>query len=162
MKDMFTKYRLQMVKETEIEYDCGQVNREISGPDQLNSLLIEVMEMDKEAEEVFVLVTVDTKNNVTGLFEVSRGNLSFTLVHPREVFKRALMMNAASIFVAHNHPTGEVEASVEDIKITKRIKDAGSLMGIELLDHIIIGSNKEYVSLRQNRLINWDESIKIN
>ena len=94
------------------------------------------------------LITLDTKNNITGIFTVSTGSLNASIVHPREVFKRAVLQNAASIIICHNHPSGDPTPSQEDINTTKRIYDAGKILGIELLDHIIIGDN-DYISLKE-------------
>ena len=110
--------------------------------------------MHLEAEEVLIMVTVDTKHRVTGIFEVARGHLSSCLVHPREVFKRALLMNASKIFVAHNHPSGDVTPSTDDAAITKRLRDAGEVLGVSLLDHLIIGDTPErYYSFKEAGLL---------
>ena len=112
------------------------------------------MEMHLEAEEVLIMVTVDTKHRVTGIFEVSRGSLSSFLVHPREVFKRALLMNAAGIFVAHNHPSGDVAPSRDDIAVTERLQQAGEILGVSLLDHLVIGDTPErYYSFKEAGLL---------
>ena len=154
MSTMTTKFqglRLQVVKEEEFQYSCKAT---ISSPADIRDLLTKYMEMHLEAEEVLIMVTVDTKHRVTGIFEVSRGSLSSSLVHPREVFKRALLMNAASIFVAHNHPSGDVTPSKDDTAITKRLKDAGEVLGVPLLDHMIIGdTSKKYYSFAEAELL---------
>ena len=79
---------------------------------------------------------------------MSTGSLNSSIVHPREIFKRAVLQNAASIIICHNHPSGDPTPSQEDINTTKRIYDAGKILGIELLDHVIIGDNK-YTSLKE-------------
>lgn len=83
---------------------------------------------------------------------VSKGNLNSSIVHPREIFKRAVLNNAASIICMHNHPSGDPTPSQNDIDITKRIDEAGELMGIPLLDHVIIGDGT-YISLKEKMLI---------
>ena len=87
-------------------------------------------------------------DNILSKKEIFKGSLNSSLVHPREVFKEALKNSAASIIVCHNHPSGDPTPSKEDINVTKRIKECGNIMGIELLDHIIIGDNK-YISLKE-------------
>ena len=151
MTTRFQSLRLQVVKEEEFPYSCKAT---INSPEDIRDLLTKHMEIHLEAEEVFIMVTVDTKNRVTGIFEVARGHLSACLVHPREVFKRALLMNASSIFVAHNHPSGDVTPSGDDKAITKRLKDAGEILGVSLLDSLIIGDKPEkYYSFAEAGII---------
>ena len=91
---------------------------------------------------------------------VSIGTLYSSLVHPREVFKTAILSNAASIILFHNHPSGDPEPSTEDTTITKRIKEAGTLMGIELLDHVIIGSEGRFYSMKEQGII-WGNGARV-
>lgn len=95
---------------------------------------------------------INTKNKPTAIHTVSIGTLNSTVVHPREIFKAAILSNAASIILAHNHPSGDPTPSKEDIGITKRLVDAGELLGITVMDHIIIGENN-YVSMKKRSLI---------
>lgn len=99
-------------------------------------------------QEHFVALYLNTKNQVIRKKTVFIGSLNAALVHPREIFCEAVKVSAAGIIVAHNHPSGQCQASREDIEVTKRLVDCGTLMGIELLDHIIIGDRK-YSSLKQ-------------
>lgn len=101
--------------------------------------------------ENFALITLDTKNYVTAVHTVSIGTLNSALIHPREVFKVAIIKNAASIIIGHNHPSGNSSESNEDIQVTKRLKESGELLGIQLLDHIIVGDS-EYTSLKEKGL----------
>ena len=140
MTPRFQSLRLQVVKEEEFPYSCKAT---VNSPVDVRDLLTKHMEIHLEAEEVFIMVTVDTKHRVTGIFEVSRGSLNSSLVHPREVFKRALLMNAAGIFVAHNHPSGDVTPSKDDAVTTRQLKEAGEVLGVSLLDHMIIGDTSE-------------------
>ncbi|KAA9005911.1 DNA repair protein RadC [Paenibacillus spiritus] len=98
--------------------------------------------------EVFCIMTLDTKNQPTALHEVSSGTLNASLVHPRETFKLAILANAASIIGCHNHPSGDPTPSPEDVELTERIRDTGSLMGIDLLDHIVLGEGN-FISLKE-------------
>lgn len=106
----------------------------------------------REKKERFVVLLLDTKNNLTGIVDISVGTLNENLVHPREVFKEAIRSHAAQIIVAHNHPSGDPEPSDEDLKLTKRLQASGKVLGIELLDHIIISRNKFY-SLKEHNLL---------
>ena len=91
--------------------------------------------------EEFVIILLDVKNKMTAIHSVSVGSLSVSIVHPREVFKMAILGNASAILLCHNHPSGDSTPSPEDIDITKRLVAAGELLGIKILDHIIIGDD---------------------
>ncbi|WP_243833632.1 JAB domain-containing protein [Halanaerobium congolense] len=122
-------------------------------PFQARDLFVEVVELDRRAEEVFAIATLDVKNKVTGVFEVSTGTLTSSLVTPREVFKRAILQNGAGIVLAHNHPSGVADASSDDISITKKLQKAGKIMGINVVDHIIIGSRDNFISMQEENLM---------
>lgn len=92
-----------------------------------------------ETKEYFISLLLDGKNRVMCMDIVSIGSLNQSIVHPREVFKTAMLTSAAAIILAHNHPSGDPSPSREDMEITRRLKEAGELLGIKLLDHIIIG-----------------------
>lgn len=104
--------------------------------------------LQDEPAEVFAMICLNTKHRVIAYHEVSRGTLDATLVHPREVFKAALLVNSASIIVSHNHPSGDQTPSADDVALTSRLAAAGELLGIELLDHIIIGDGR-YFSFKE-------------
>ena len=97
-----------------------------------------------EQQECFYVLYLDSKNKIIDEIMISKGTLTSSLVHPREVFAPALERRAASIIMLHNHPSGNLDASSQDINITKRISEAGSILGIDLLDHIIIGGKSFY------------------
>lgn len=138
-----TTYRLELVKEKTGRYDC---NKTINQPKDAYNLIESVYKLSSYAEECLVLMTLNTKNQVTGLFVVSLGTINASLIHPREIFKRALLNNANSIIMVHNHPSGDLTPSQEDIGVTKRLKECGELLGVSLLDHIIV-SSEGYKSL---------------
>lgn len=103
-------------------------------------------------QEVLKLIMLDTKNNIIGIKDVFKGSLNTSIVHPREIFKEALKKSSSSIIICHNHPSGDPTPSKEDINITIRLKECGKIMGIDLLDHLIIGNNK-YISLKEKGII---------
>jgi DNA repair protein RadC len=103
---------------------------------------------DKLDREMFVAIVLDGKNNTLGFNVVSVGSLTAALVHPREVFKPAILMNAATLILVHNHPSGDPEPSAEDRAITERLRQAGELMGIKILDHLVIGDGR-FVSMAE-------------
>lgn len=95
-----------------------------------------------------MLVCVNCKGDVVGLHEVARGDRTTCIISPAEVYKRALLNNAQGIVVAHNHPSGDPKPSAEDFKATERLLEAGELLGVKLLDHIIVAAGGE-VSLKE-------------
>ena len=144
------KFSLRIVKESGGRYD---IDKYVRNPFQARDLFVEVVELDRRAEEVFAIATLDVKNKVTGVFEVSTGTLTSSLVTPREVFKRAILQNAAGIVLAHNHPSGVADASSDDISVTKKLQKAGKIMGINVVDHIIIGSRGNFISMQEENLM---------
>ena len=105
-------------------------------------------DMRHRQKEVMKLLLLNTKAKLIGASDISVGTVNATLVSPRELFLEALKKNAVSIILLHNHPSGDPTPSQEDILLTQRVRKAGDLIGIELLDHIIIGDNR-YISLRE-------------
>jgi len=102
--------------------------------------------------EVFGVVNLSTANTINSINIVAIGTISSCLVHPREVFKSAILSNAAAIILFHNHPSGSDSVSEDDLAITKKLVEAGNLLGIPVLDHVIIG-DKKYCSFREKDLI---------
>lgn len=100
------------------------------------------------SQEHFVCLYLNTKNQVLHKKTIFIGSLNASIVHPREVYKEALRRSAASVICIHNHPSGDPAPSREDIEVTKRLAESGKILGIELLDHVIIGENK-FVSLKE-------------
>lgn len=137
---------IKMVKESSILYDI----RRIQAPKDAVELGKRFLE-ESDREQLLVCC-LDAKNQPTAINVVSVGNLNNSLVHPREVFKPAILSNSASIILFHNHPTGDPTPSKEDTNITERLKECGAILGIKLIDHIIIGDNS-YYSLKENGII---------
>ncbi len=147
LKYMVPEYKLVLVKEP------GVKPSKIAGPEEFQQFLAP---LSFYPEEHFIAFHLDTKHHIIGYHEVSKGTLNASLVHPREVFKAALLSNAHAIIVAHNHPSGSVEASREDIETTKQLIKAGNIMGVTLLDHCIV-SSEDICSLRETRPELWSE-----
>lgn len=137
---------IKMVKEGSIKY----ANRSIENPFDIYVLVKNFLE-DSDREKLLV-VCLDTKNQPINISTVSVGTLNSSLVHPREIFKTAILSNSNQIILAHNHPSGISAPSSEDKAMTNRIREAGTILGIELIDHIIIGDD-EYFSFKENKLI---------
>lgn len=118
----------------------------VRSPRDVSGLVMEEMRyLDREQ---FRIVLLDSKNQVLGLKVVSVGSLSSSIVHPREIFKEAITRSSAAVILVHNHPSGDPTPSQEDIDVTRRLVDAGRLLGIEVLDHIVVGDNR-YVSFKE-------------
>ncbi|MCM3625530.1 DNA repair protein RadC [Brevibacillus borstelensis] len=135
--------RLKMVRESSLLYPQRRIR--MAG-DAVGLFLKFLEETDREQ---FFLLCLNTKNEPTAIHTVSVGSLDASIVHPREVFKTAILSNSASVIVAHNHPSGDPTPSGEDIQVTKILQQAGELLGITVLDHIIVGTEGAYVSLKE-------------
>ena len=141
--------RVALVKEKVGKYELP---KKVSSPDQVYKAITMLTNAEEEAQEVFGILVLNTKNKIVAVHEISRGTLNSSVVHPREVFKPAILHNAAAIVCFHNHPSGDPEPSKDDILITHRLVEAGKIMGIEVFDHIIVGDNG-YVSLKERGVI---------
>ncbi|MBI2124479.1 DNA repair protein RadC [Candidatus Pacearchaeota archaeon] len=110
----------------------------IKKPEDVYELVEHLRESDREQ---FLTICLNTRNDVLSIETTAIGTMTANLVHPREVFKTAILQNAAGIIIAHNHPSGDPEPSDDDIKITNRLKECSKILEIELLDHVIVGSS---------------------
>ncbi|WP_179295575.1 RadC family protein [Bacillus sp. FJAT-45350] len=118
----------------------------IRSPEDVSRYVMEDMRF--LTQEHFVCLYLNTKNHVLHKETIFVGSLNASIVHPREVFKEAFRRSAASIICLHNHPSGDPSPSSEDIEVTKRLRESGKILGIELLDHVIIGDRK-FISLKE-------------
>jgi len=132
------------------ELEPEQKKYDIKNPSEVVKT-IRALIKDK-AKEHFKLIILDSRNKIIEITNISIGTLNANLAHPREIFKDAITRNAASIILAHNHPSGDPEPSEEDLKITKQLTEAGKILGIDVLDHIIIAKNS-YISFKEKGLI---------
>ena len=128
----------------------GRVPKPVRGPDDVLALI--GRKLRAERREHFVVLLLNARHECVAVETVSIGSLNASIVHPREVFRSAVLAAAASIIVAHNHPSGDPEPSVEDVSITRRLAQVGELLGIGLLDHVVIAS-RGAVSLRERGLL---------
>ena len=136
LREMTIRYR----PSCSIEGEPVMIGRIISSAADVAPALLTLLH--DEPNEVFAILCLTTKLRVIAYHEVSRGTIDATLVHPREVFKAALLANAATIVVAHNHPSGDPTPSRDDLQITDRLIDAGRIMGITVADHVIVGDGR--------------------
>lgn len=155
---MFTvrvvKYRTKLteqqrvVLEKEVSVYCPEIDRKMNSPEKIVSVATQYLHMQELPEEYMYMLCMNTKLEMTGIFEISHGNVNSSIVGTREVFQKALLANAVSIAMIHNHPSGDPKPSREDIQVTKKLMDAGDILGVQLLDHIIIG-RPGYTSLKE-------------
>lgn len=138
--------QVKLVRENVIHYK----DRKIKSPEDAYHLMREYLgDADREH---FVVLCLDTKNQPTCIQTVHIGSLNASIIHPREVLKSAILSNAASIIVGHNHPSNVCVPSPEDTQVTERLKDACTIIGIDLLDHLIIGTDT-FKSLKEANLL---------
>lgn len=135
---------LKLVKESSILYETRKIRNPYDAFKLVKNFLI-----DSDREK-FIVACLDTKNQPVSIEVVSIGTVNSTMVHPREVFKTAMLTNATKIICFHNHPSGDIYPSEEDESITNRLKKSGEILGIELVDHIIVANNDTYYSLKEN------------
>lgn len=138
----------RVVLEKEVSVYCPEIERKMNSPEQIAKLARVYLKMDQLPEEYMYMLCMNTKLDMIGVFEISHGNVNSSIVGTREVFQKALLANAVSIALIHNHPSGDSTPSREDIEVTKRLVEAGKILGIQVLDHIIIG-RPYYSSLKE-------------
>ncbi|OGS22185.1 MAG: hypothetical protein A2252_04245 [Elusimicrobia bacterium RIFOXYA2_FULL_39_19] len=142
-KHLFVKVRLE-----KNNYKVGQ---QIKTPEcVIRAVERMIHDLDRE---VFIVLHLNTRNSVVAVEEVAKGSVDCVVISPREVFKTALLCNASSIILMHNHPAGKTDPSEEDKTITNRLIDAGKLLGIEVLDHIVVGNEGKFLSFREKGFI---------
>ncbi|MCU7393003.1 JAB domain-containing protein [Bacillus sp. ST24] len=141
---------VKLVKESNKIYDVER--KRITCPDDINILDRAVLCIDEMPHEIFGVFNLNTNNEIIGCSIVSQGSINCTIIHPREMFRTAILNNASSIVCFHNHPSGDPFPSPEDREVTKRLEEFGGKLGIELIDHVIIGEHR-FVSLREKGCI---------
>lgn len=125
--------------EKEISANYPEVKNVIRSPQDVDRFARKCLNLDMQTEEYLYMVCLNTKNHITSVFELSHGNVNSSIFSVREMFQKALLANAVNIILMHNHPSGDCTPSREDIAVTKRAADAGDILGVKVLDHIIIG-----------------------
>ena len=141
----YTKYRLEIVREDNFN---SKYEYNITNSVDVRDFLVNVCKLHRNPSEVVIVIAVNSKGNVIGFTQVSSGAINSSIVEPREVFRYAIMSNAVAIILAHNHPSEDVTPSNEDLEVTRLIREAGDILKIKLLDHVIIGNETIYTSLR--------------
>lgn len=147
------KYKTKLVDgrkavlEKDYSVNYPELDNRMNSPETVMKLAKGFLRMHEETEEHMYMLCLNTKLKLNGVFEISHGNVNSSIVGAREVFQKALLGNAVSIILIHNHPSGDCTPSAQDIEVTKRLVEAGKIVGIEVLDHLIIGQS--YCSLKE-------------
>ena len=149
-RTILTEYK-RVVLEKEVSVNYPNIAPIIRSPEDAAIVGRDFMRIHEEPEEYMYMICMNNKNRIIGVFEISHGNVNSSIVGVREIFQKALLANAVSIILLHNHPSGDPSPSSEDVKVTKRIIEAGHIIGVEVLDHLIIGDT--YVSLKDKGYI---------
>lgn len=153
-----TKYKTRLtddrkaVLEKEFSINYPNMVRQMNSQDKVVSLARDVLHIHQETEEYLYMLCMNTKLELTSVFEISHGSVNSSIISPREVFQKALLANAVNIIMIHNHPSGNSKPSKEDVEVTKRLIEAGKILGVDVLDHIIIG-DPYYTSLKESGYI---------
>ena len=142
---------IKLVRESSHLYQID--HRSIHGPEDAVAVVNSVFSLKDEAQEVVCALYLTTANAIAGIQEITRGTIDASSVNPREVFKAALLHNASSIILLHNHPSGDPDPSRADIAVTERISKSGKILDIPLLDHIIIGAGGTFRSLKAEGMV---------
>ena len=132
------RYRVMLVKE------AGATGGDVRISDSQKAYRFLAPLFDGLDREHFMVVGLDAKHAVIGINTVSIGSVTLSIVHPREVFKPLILLNASAVLLAHNHPSGDSTPSQEDRALTRRLKDGGDLLGIAVLDHLVLGEDRYY------------------
>lgn len=143
MEKVVEVVRIKQIVEERVE---DYLKHSIKSPKDAAQIVMK--EIGDEDREVFLVLVLNAKNQVNAIHRCHVGSINASIVHPREVMKVAILNNGASIIVGHNHPSQKLEASTEDIDVTKRLVEAGQIMGIEILDHVIVSEN-DFISLKE-------------
>ena len=132
---------VRLVQEHSGRYD---LDKKITSSAQAAGICRQLYDIHELSYEKIVMLTLNTRHQVVGCFEVSRGTVDGSAIYPREIATRALLTNAKAVILAHNHPSGSTNPSKADINVTRKVKDVLEMLGINLLDHIIVAHDNTY------------------
>ncbi len=141
-------WSVKLVKDSTTKYETSQ----ISNPKSANDIIQTILDLNSSTVEKFGILCLNTKNKVVGIHIIHVGNINSSIVDPKAVFQQAILNNASSIILFHNHPSGDPTPSPEDIATTKRLQDGGDILSIKVFDHIVVGDGC-YVSLKEKGLM---------
>ena len=148
-----TKYKTRLtedkkaVLEKEVSFNYPGMDRFMNSPEKVARFAKDVLRIHEECEEYLYMMCLNNKLVMTSVFELSHGTVNSSLAGVREMFQKALLANAVSVIVFHNHPSGDCTPSKADVDITKKMVEAGNIVGVDVLDHIVVGDS--YCSLKE-------------
>ena len=145
MAHRVSRYNISVVREATSYFNS--CNRLRSTEDAKNFCREVFVDLAQDLQEQFIVVALDTQNKPIGYSVITKGTLNSSLVHPREVFRFAIAQSANSILLVHNHPSGDLTPSLDDYLVTKRLEDVAQIVGINILDHIIVGFEEQTIAL---------------
>ena len=140
------RYRVTLVREG----TCAVDHNTIRSPEDVFAIM--GAEYANAVVETAMMLALDSKNKIIAMFTVSTGSLNASIIHPRDIFQRAILSNAASVILVHNHPSGDPTPSPEDIDLTRKLVEAGRVMDIAVLDHVVIGDGR-FISLKEKKVM---------
>lgn len=150
-----TQYKTVLTEERKVKLEkeksknCPMIDSTINSPDKVLSVARDFLRMHEDSEEHAYMLCLNTKLVLTSVFQISHGTVNGAMMGAREIFQKALLANAVNIIVMHNHPSGDCNPSIEDIKVTERLVKAGDIVGVSVMDHVIIGGgNTNFYSLK--------------
>lgn len=150
-----TQYKTKLTEDKKVKLEkersknCPEINKVVNSPDLVLKVARGFLGMHEDTEEYGYMLCLNTKMCLTSVFQISHGTVNSAMMGAREIFQKALLANAVNIIVMHNHPSGDCNPSMEDIQVTERLVKAGEIIGVQVLDHIIVGENS-YYSLKAN------------
>lgn len=150
------KTKLTEINRAVLEKECSvnypELDRKMNSPEKIVKLARDYLHIHEETEEYLYMFCMNTKLDLIGVFELSHGNVNSSVFSVREIFQKALLANAVSIILLHNHPSGDCTPSRQDIEATKRAVEAGDILGVDVLDHLIVG-RPMFTSLKEKGYI---------
>lgn len=151
MIKLFELEQEEGVNKLVLEHSYKYSSKKIGSPLAISDMMKDLFRLDKKAEEYVYLLAMSNAMNCIGVFLISKGTLSYSVLNPREIFSRVLLCASNKIILVHNHPGGSNTPSKDDKEVTERIKQTSNLLGITLLDHIIVG--EQYYSFKENGML---------
>lgn len=145
-----TRYKTKLTEDKKVTLEkersknCPQIDKVVNSPDKVLQVARDFLRMHEDSEEYAYMLCLNTKCVLTSVFQISHGTVNGAMMGAREIFQKALLANAVSIIVMHNHPSGDCTPSMEDLKVTERLIKAGEMIGVQVLDHVIVGGDSHY------------------
>lgn len=155
-KTIYKRFNIELVAESQEKYESIKINDKQVISTEIAAQVNKIFRLNRKPEEYLILLCLNTKNYINGIFEVTHGNDMTTTAPIANILKRALLVNSNKIIICHNHPSGDLTPSQSDYIFTDHLYDAAELIGIKLLYHIIIGNNNDY-----NSILNKKVGVKV-